>query len=425
MPKLTKSFIDGLRASNKETFFWDSEIIGFGVKIFPSGTKTFVLQYRTPEQRTRRYSIGKLSDALTPDQARKRARELLALVITGGDPQAELERRRQAWTVNELMDAYLASETFAGKAESTKSVDLGRIKRHVRPLIGTRFADKVTTEELRQMHRAISDGKTAVRAKTEKARGVAKVKGGEGTADKAVLIVRAAYSWAVEQEYLKDNPAARIKVSKSGTRSAILEDANAYARMFKTLAALESQKRIRPEAADAIRVIALTGARRSEVLRLQWAWVDLEGKRLVIPAKKNKTGRKTGEARIIGLPQAALEIILRQPRGADDDAVFRAARDGDAISLQRPWDLVRTVARIQKEMGVHGLRHSIGSHMAMSGATINEIMDVLGHRQTSTALRYIHFAEEAKARLADRAATVALTGLSKAEQSNLKGKGKE
>jgi len=425
MRKLTKSYVDGLRPSNKEDFYWDCELTGFGVKVFPSGTKSFVVQYRTPEGRTRRYTIGKLSDALTPDQARRVAKDLLASVVKGGDPQGDVEKRREAWTVNELMDAYLASEAFAGKAKSTRGADYGRINRHVRPLIGTRFADRVTTEELRRMHRAIVEGKTATRVKSGKPRGLARVTGGEGTADKAVLIVRAAYTWAIEQNYLVDNPAARIKVSPSGVRDTILEDENAYARVFRTLALLESQKQIRPAAADAIRVIALTGARRSEVLRLRWAWVDVDGSRVVIPPKKNKTGKVTGQARIIGLPDVALEIILRQPREAEDEVVFRAARDGDEISLQRPWNLVRTMARVQRSLGLHGLRHSIGSHMAMSGSTINEIMEVLGHTQTSTAMRYIHFADRAKAILANRAATTALAGLGKAEQSSQEKKRQE
>ena len=162
MKKLTKGYVDGLRPSNKEDFYWDCELTGFGVKVFPSGTKSFVVQYRTPERRTRRYTIGKLGDALTPDQARRVAKDLLASVVKGADPQGDVEKRREAWTVNDLMDAYLASETFAGKAKSTRGADYGRINRHVRPLIGTRFADRVTTEELRRMHRAIVEGKTGL-----------------------------------------------------------------------------------------------------------------------------------------------------------------------------------------------------------------------------------------------------------------------
>ena len=76
---------------DKERFIWDAEIKGFGLKIFPTGAKTFVFQYRTPEGRTRRYTIGKFSDTLTADQARKRAKDYAYEVHAGHDPYGRKE----------------------------------------------------------------------------------------------------------------------------------------------------------------------------------------------------------------------------------------------------------------------------------------------------------------------------------------------
>ncbi|MBL8444087.1 MAG: site-specific integrase [Zoogloeaceae bacterium] len=410
MTKLSKTVADAEQPTDKERFVWDAEIKGFGLKIFPTGVKSFVFQYRTAEGRTRRYTIGKLSDTLTADQARKRAKQLFADVTNGIDIQGEVQTRREAWTVNELLDAYLASPTFAEKADTTRSVDVGRINRHLRPTLGTLYADKLTRDEVRHARNQVAAGKTAVRAKTGP-RGVAKVTGGQGTADKAVLALRAAYTWAIAQGHLKENPAALIKVAQSGRRDTIIEDSTGYANLFKSITALENEKQIRSAAADSIRFIALTGARRGEVIGLIWRWVDLKTGKVELPANAHKTGHKTGRSRIITLPSMACEIIARQPAGELDDYVFRAAKGNGPICLTKPWELVRSAAGLPDGLGLHGLRHSVGSHLAMNGATINEIMEVLGHRQTSTTMRYVHFAEKARTTLAERAASVAMAGL--------------
>src|SRR5690554_2148905 len=107
MPKLTKAFVEKLHTPERETFIWDDEIKGFGVKLFPTGARSFVYQYRSAEGRTRRMTIGKLSDALTTDMARRKAKELAYQVHAGADPQGEKQERRKAETVGDLLDAYL------------------------------------------------------------------------------------------------------------------------------------------------------------------------------------------------------------------------------------------------------------------------------------------------------------------------------
>lgn len=415
MPKLTKTTVEAEQPGEVQRFVWDSELKGFGLKVFPTGAKSFVLQYRTAEGRSRRFTIGKYSDSLTADQARKIAKGLLADITKGADPQGEAKARREAWTISDLLDAYLASPAFADKADSTRTIDTGRINRHLRPTLGKHFADKLTTDDVKRAHKAIKEGKTAATVKT-KARGVAKVTGGAGTADKAVLALRAAYTWAIDQGHLAENPAARVKVAQTGQRDTIIDDADVYARLFRTLEVMENEKRLRPEAADAIRLIALTGARRSEAAGLRWAWVDLKAGQIMLPPKAHKTGHKTGKPRIIALPTAAQEIIARQPAGEADDYVFRPAKGEGAISLTKPWQQVRDEAELPEDIGLHGLRHSVGSHMAMNGASLNEIMEVLGHRQASTSMRYIHFAEKARSTLAERAASVAVAGLKDSTQ---------
>ena len=410
MPKLTKTTVESEQPGDKERFIWDAEIKGFGLKIFPTGAKTFVFQYRTPEGRTRRYTIGKFSDTLTADQARKRAKDYAYEVHAGHDPMGEKKARRASMTVGELLELYVASERFASNAASTQSVDKGRITRHLLPLLGNEFADNLTAQQVAKAHRAIKEGKTAARVKT-KARGLAKVTGGEGAANKCVLLLSTAYNWALKNKLAKANPASAMNCSGSGVRDTVMSNAEDYGRLFATLQKMEDEKRIRSAAADAIRFIALTGARRGEATGLRWQWVDLKSGMITLPPTAHKAGHRTGRPRIIALPAEAQAIIARQPEGEPQDYVFRPAKGTGPLSIGTMWPAVRSEAKLPANLGLHGLRHSIGTHLAMAGASAVELMETLGHRQITTTLRYVHFAERARSTLAERAESVAMAGL--------------
>lgn len=414
MAKLTKGEVDNLKPSADQYFAWADDPKGFGVKVFPTGVKSFVFQYRTREGKTRRYTIGKLSDTLTVDQARKQAKDLFFDVMAGNDPMGEKKSRREAMTIAELLTSYLASPKFEEKAETTKATDKGRIERHLMPLLGDAVADLLTADDVRKAQNAIKEGKTAGRFKTV-ARGLAKVRGGAGTADKSVLILRAAYAWAISERLLTENPAATVSVAQPGQRETIMSGADDYAKLFSTLAKMENEQRIRSTVADAIRLIALTGARRGEVVGLLWKYVDLRTGLITLPPKAHKTGLKTGKPRIIALPTEAQAIIARQPKGKPDDHVFQASKGEGTLNIAKPWMAVRAEAALPGSLGLHGLRHSLASHLAMAGASSHELMETLGHKQVSTTQRYIHFAERSRSTLAERAASMAMAGMAKAE----------
>ena len=412
MPKLTKSVVDREQPEAAQRLVWDTELKGFGLKIFPSGVKTFIYQYRTPEGQTKRLTLGKLSDALTADEARKLVKTRIRDVLNGIDPQGQKKARREAPTTALLFDEYLLSDAFKEKADSTRAIDAGRIERHLRPLLGNVFADKLTTDEVKRAAKAITEGGTAAKVKT-KARGVARVSGGAGTAKKAINLLRAICKWSTKD----GTPAgaavewSSITLARDGQRETIIEDADTYRQLFKVLDEMQNEKRIRDAAADAIRLIALTGARRGEITGLRWSYVDLKNGRVTLPSHTHKTGHGSGKAKVISLPAQAQAIIARQPAGEPDDYVFRPAYGVGPIALSKPWRQVRDEAKLPADTVLHSLRHSVGSHLAMSGASLVEIMTQMGHKQASTSQRYIHFADLARSTLAERAASVAVAGL--------------
>lgn len=400
--KISKSVVDGAAPKEARYYVWDGEIKGFGVTIWPSGVKSYIFDYRTPEGEKKRFTIGK-HGSVTAEQARAKAKELVAGIVTGAnpDPSAHKQGRRQALSVTELLETYMASGKFAEKTRATQVSDRGRIENHLIPTLGRIIADQLRPEQVRRAFAEIRDGKTAKDNKTG-FRGRSIVRGGEGTARMAIRLLRSVLSWAVEEGYLSDNAAKNVSLGSDGIRNVILEDQDQYKRLFETLAKMERERRLRPEVADAIRVIALTGARKGEIAELRWSQVDLKRGLLVFSPKHHKTGRRTGKGKEIGLPTSAQVIISRQKAGGPDDYVFPPSTGVGPLNLAKPWLAIRAEANLPEGLGIHGLRHSLASMMAVNGAQAAELMTALGHRQLSTTQRYIHWAQDAKAAMIDR-----------------------
>lgn len=410
MARITKRVVDAAQPAARPFFIWDDALKGFGLLVFPSGVKSFVFQYRTKEGRTRRATIAKVG-TLTPDKARELAEAMAWDVRQGNDPLAEKRKHKDALTVAALLDLYMASPRYAEKAATTQAIGRGQIERHLKPLLGKRYAKDLTPDDVRRAYAAIRDGKTAARIKTRQ-RGLARVKGGAGAARYAMRLFRAAMNWAVAEGHLPANPCTGVAFGADGKREAILSE-DEYRRLFAALEKMERERRLRPAQADAVRLIALTGARRGEIAGLKWR--EVENGRLVLPPTRHKTGAKTGKPRIIALPTAGQEIIARQPAGGPDDFVFAPAKGSGPLELSKIWRVIRKEADLPETYGLHALRHSLASHLAIGGAEIAQIMAALGHRQLSTAARYIHFADRARSALAERAAAPALAGMAAAK----------
>jgi hypothetical protein len=142
MPKLTKRVVEAAEVRSTEYFIWCDELPGFGVRIYPSGRRGYLVQYRA-DGRTRRTKIG-LHGPLTPDEARREAMAMLGSVAKGGNPAEERATRRASMTVGELCERYhdaasrglILGKGGGPKKPSTLSRDWSRMQRHVLPLFG-------------------------------------------------------------------------------------------------------------------------------------------------------------------------------------------------------------------------------------------------------------------------------------------------
>lgn len=397
MAKLTKRLIDALRPPESgDLFVWDGELKGFGVRLKPSGAGAYIVQYRTPIGRTRRLAFAKVGTT-TPEEARARARRLLADAAEGGDPSAERHEARSALTVAELCDQYLEAAR-AGlvltrfrkpKRASTIAIDEGRVARHIAPLIGKKVASKITRADLQRMADAIAAGKTAATIRT-KMRGVARVEGGAGTAARVVELIGGIWSWAEKRGLVEGaNPARGVETHRGDAKDRILT-AEELARLGVVL---REQEAVRPAPVAALRIIALTGARREEICSLRWNEIDAANSCLRL--QETKTGRSM---RPIG--RAVLDLLATLPRAGD--FVF-PNRTGDGSA-----DMKKALADIFDAAGLkdarsHDLRRTFASIAADEGYGDATIGELLGHaRRGVTARHYIRRPDAALVAAADR-----------------------
>jgi site-specific recombinase XerD len=263
MPKLTKQFVDKLKPNGRDYFVWDEELPGFGLRVFESRKKSYLVQYRVGK-RTRRITIG-LHGPITPDQARKSALNLLSRIKHGEDPAEEKIQSRQALTVKELCQLYL-KEGCVTKKPSTLVSDKGRIERHIIPLLGHHRVKDLTRSDIERFMQDVANGKTSADIKTG-FRGRAIVTGGKGTATRTVGLLGGILTFAVSQRVRFDNPAKGVKrfSDQKCTRFLGAEELSKLGQVLTDVAKEGSEA---PAVIAIVKLLLLTGCRKSEILTL-------------------------------------------------------------------------------------------------------------------------------------------------------------
>jgi integrase len=394
--KITGPAVDILMKSavpNKTTYYFDEDLAGFGLYRTTTGTGTYFAEFRPVAGGSKkRLKLGRVG-TLKPSAAREAARKAIANAALGRDLASERSDERASLTVAELLDLYI-KRTREKRKERTANGYASLAQTNIVPQIGNMKAVTVTRIDVQRMH--------------------SKVGGAKYAANRAVVLLKAAYSWAAKQGYLAAvaNPASGIDMNREKSREHFLSademraigeamhEAETVGLPVNAGDAKHSPRGQRivmsPHVTAAIRLLMLTGCRLREILDLRWKEVDLN--RGVLRLADSKTGKK-----VVFLPSAAIDILTNLPRiGAFVIAGESAGtkKEKPRADLKRPWQAILKRAGV-KEARLHDLRHSFAAVGAGQGHGLPAIGALLGHANASTTKRYAHIADEASRRAVD------------------------
>jgi integrase len=386
MPKLTKTTVDALQLkAGSDAFLWDSELRGFGVRLKPSGTKTFVIQYRNAERRTRRFVIGQYG-VLSVEVARNLAKKKLAWVIDGGDPSKERRAARKGMTVAEVCDWYL-EEAGTGRLlgrnrrpikPSSVAGDRSRIEQHIKPLIGTRVVAHLKLADIERLQADIAAGRYS---RVRRLGRGGQTSGGAGVAGRAISTLRSLFNHARRLGVIEQSPANGVRVIASERLKRRLS-AGEVRHLGKIMSQMERESE-HPTGLAAIRVMLLTGFRRMEVLAMRKNWVEPDENCVGFPdTKSGPQMRAAGDA--------AIGLLLAQGQRSASPYVFPADwGDGHFIGVVRVLDRVCARAGLAN-VTPHVLRHTFASIAGTLGFSELTIAGLLGHGPRGVTQRYVH-----------------------------------
>jgi integrase len=392
--KLTKTAVDALAPRDKPYLIWDADISGFGLRVQPSGVKSYVVQFRVGRDGRRyhgdsgeyRCTLGKTT-TLTAAQARKAAGDILAKVRLGADPVGERKSAQDVQAFQTLADEWLAVHVKAKRKARTAAEYERVLSTVINPAIGrTRITD-LRRVDVARLHEGMSE--TPV------------------LANRVLAVISSIWNWAARREIVEAaaNPAKGIERYREQGRERFLKS-DEFARLGDALREAETiglvyevdegranakhaprgdnrRTIVDPFAVAAIRLLILTGARLQEIVTAKWEYVDYDHGVMFLPT--SKTGKKH-----VYLSAAALQVLAEIPRVEGNPHIIAGARRGAPRSdLKRPWAAITKAAGLDG-LRLHDLRHSFASLGAGGGLGLPIVGKLLGHTQPATTAKYAH-----------------------------------
>lgn len=360
--KLTKKYIETLIWNGKaQHIVWDDEVKGFGVRLYPTGKKSFVLSYRD----NNRKSIMVLGDAglLKVDQARDKAKQFLVGLIDGVNPLSQQRKVKQGTLIKDLCLAYI--ERHASNKKSGKD-DVSRIDRFIMPAWGNQQIINIKRSDVVAIHTNLGNQ-------------------GKYQANRVYSLLSKMFNLArvwgfVPEEHI--NPCFGIEKFKEEKRDRFVSQDE-----FPKLADAINQEH-NQAVVSAIWLYLLTGVRKDELLTLKWVDVDFIRKEIKL------TNTKNGKNHYVPLSNAAIDILNQIPHIEGNRFVIIGKNDGQhLVNIDKPWQRIRKMAGLE-DVRLHDLRRTVGSWLAQSGNSLHLIGNVLNHSNQSTTAIYARFGQD-------------------------------
>ncbi|MGL6428646.1 tyrosine-type recombinase/integrase [Aeromonas hydrophila] len=364
--KLTKSAVDAAQPQEQPIELRDTLVPGFLCKITPAGRKVFMLQYRTNAGERRKPALGQYGE-LTVEQARSLAQEWLAQVRRGGDPAADKAEARTAPTVKELCAKFMEDYSKQRNKPSTQKGYQSVIDRNIIPMLGRLKVRDVKRPDIAGMMKKMAHK--------------------PADANRTFGVMRRMFNLAEVWGYRSDgtNPCRHVPMYPNGKATHLISDED-MGRIFRQLDKLEAEGLENYVIPLAIRLQFEFAGRRSEIVGLQWDWVDLENRRVVWP--DSKTGGMSKP-----LSEEAHRLLSTAPRQEGCPHVLPSpSHPGQHLTTgeyYNGWSRVLKAAGAT-HVGTHGIRHRSATDIANSGIPVKVGMALTAHKTVAMFMRYVH-----------------------------------
>ena len=363
---ISKRTVDELPVDARDAVFWDRGLPGFGVRVYPTGRKVYVVQSRGPSG-PRRVALGSHGE-VSADQARKKAAAVIDRIKRGEDPVPPPDAPEP--TVADLAERYMEAYVAVNCSAHTAGIYRGSLNNHILPALGAMPIAEVERGHAAALHYAL--------------------RGTPRAANRALMVVskmfRLAEAWGLAPE--GSNPCRLVVKYKERKRERFLTPEE-YRRLGRALDAAQTRSMVWRQAAFALRLLMLTGCRLNEILTLRWDDVDRAAGELRL--RDSKTG-----ARMVSLTPTALKVLGGIARVPGNPWVIAGGKPGAHLpSLTVYWHRVRAEAGLDG-VRIHDLRHSYASRALALGESLSMIGRLLGHADVESAARYAHLARDAE-----------------------------
>ena len=393
--KFTKSAVDAAKPEAQAIELRDTLVPGFLCKITPAGRKVFMLQYRTNAGERRKPALGMYGE-LTVEQARSLAQNWLAEVRRGGDPSAAKAEARKAPTVEELCKKFMEDYSKKRNKPSTRVGYQGVINRNIIPLLGRKKVQDVKRPDIAGLMEKLSYKPTE--------------------ANKVFSVLRKMFNLAEVWGFRPDgtNPCRHVPMFPAGKSTHLISDED-MGKLFRQLDKIEAEGLENYVIPLAIRLQFEFAGRRSEIVTLEWEWVDLENRRVVWP--DSKTGGMSKP-----MSEEAYRLLSTAPRQEGNPYVLPSPRHpGQHLTTGEyygGWCRALKAAGAT-HVGTHGIRHRSATDIANSGIPVKVGMALTAHKTVVMFMRYVHTEDDPVRQAAELVANrrKTITGAQRAEEA--------